>query len=259
MKKLQKFYLKTVFFVLIYFLIHTSLLSQANIIVEDHGMKEKQVQQKLVVTNVNSTIILGDVDSSGEVYDGVEFRVQVRASRKAIAPIHKLAERFHLTEKIKEDFVGNWYRYSVGSFLTYKDASNLRNKLITENEVKDAFIVAFYKGKRLNKLSDIKELAPQTYPKTITTVDENGIIYRVQILAVKHNKIDVEILKNNYGIQREIKEEVSHNWRKYTVGQFTSSNEAREFRAILIEHGLSDAFVVIYRNGNRITINKRVN
>ena len=258
MKKLQKFYFQSSVFVLFSFLgIHSVFCLSCNI-VNKQELHEKTVSSKIFVSELSPTAFQGDRILTGKTFDGVEFRVQVRASRRAIVPIRKLAGRFHITEKIKEDFVGNWYRYSVGSFLTYNEARDLRNKLIAENGVKDAFIVAFYKGKRLNKLSDLKELVPQTYPVTNTTFDENGIIYRVQILAVKYNKIDVEVLISKYGVQGEIKEEVFHNWRKYTVGRFTSFNEAKELRAILIKRGISGAFVVIYRNGKRITINKRV-
>ena len=258
MKKLKKFYLQSSVFILFSFLGINSVFCLPCNIVNNQGLDGKTVSPKIFASELRPTAFQGDRVLIGKTYDGVEFRVQVRASRRAIVPIQKLAGRFHITEKIKEDFVGSWYRYSVGSFLTYNEAKDLRNKLITENGVKDAFIVAFYKGIRLNKLSDLKELAPQTYPVKNTTVDENEIIYRVQILAVKYNKIDVEALKSKYGVQREIKEEVFHNWRKYTVGRFTSFNEAKELRAILIKRGISGAFVVIYRNGNRITINKRV-
>lgn len=238
MKKSQLFCFLISVLILFSPLSQSSLFSQSSIIVKKQESKKKSTPP---ATSSNK----------------IEFRVQVRASRQAIEPIQKLARRYHITDEIREDFSGNWYRYSIGSFPTYEDAKKTRNLLIAENGVQDAFIVVFVNGERLNKLGDLKMLASKVSPNT--SFNKNGRLYRIQILAVRHSIVDVETLQNIYGLQQEVNEEVFHNWRKYTVGRFLSLNEAIKLKNDLVEKGISDAFVVIYQNGQRITINKRVN
>lgn len=184
----------------------------------------------------------------------VEFRVQVRAAYKATIPLQNLAGKYKLYEEIKEDYLGSWYRYSIGSFSSYDEAKEYRNTIIGEHGVRDAFIVAYYQGKRLNRLSELKELAPDAYPYR-TKYNENGTCYRVQILALMKSEVAPETLKEIYAIQDVVNEEVYHNWRKYTIGKCKSKEEAIKIRQDMVSKGIVDAFIVIYKNGERITFN----
>jgi opacity protein-like surface antigen len=181
----------------------------------------------------------------------VEFRIQVRAAYKAKIPLQNLANKYNLREDIKEDYVGNWYKYSIGSFGSYEEAKEYRSAIIGEHGVRDAFIVAFYQGKRLNELSELKELAPEAYPYK-TKFKEEGPCYRVQILALMKSSVETEALKDIYKIEEDVNEEVFYNWRKYTVGKCTSIGEAKLLLTKMKDKGISDAFIVIYKNGERV-------
>ncbi|RLD60394.1 MAG: hypothetical protein DRJ05_04720 [Bacteroidetes bacterium] len=230
---------------------------QSSVIVKKEKAKEETTQQELVETEglPITEVALSEV-ATGEPALKIEFRVQVRASKQAIVPINQLAQKYHITENIKEDFSGNWHRYSIGSFSTYNDAIGFRNTLIANNGVRDAFVVAYYNGERLNGLSDLKEIDPNNYPGPNTSINESGKLYKVQILAILNNSADVKTLEDIYNLGQEVNEEVFQNWRKYTVGHFTSFEEANELKNTLVEKGLTDAFVVIYQNGIRISNNK---
>ena len=184
----------------------------------------------------------------------VEFRVQVRAAFKAKIPLQILAGKYKLYEEIKEDYLGSWYRYSIGSFSSYDEAKGYRNTIIGEHGVRDAFIVAYYQGKRLNRLSELKELAPDAYPHR-TKYKENGTCYRVQMLALMKSEIAPETLKEIYAIQDVVNEEVYHNWRKYTIGKCKTKEEAVKIRQEIVSRGVADAFIVVYKNGERVTFN----
>ena len=184
----------------------------------------------------------------------VEFRVQVRAAYKAKIPLQRLANKYSLREEIKEDYIGNWYKYSIGSFDNFDEAKEYRKAIIGEHGVRDAFIVAFFEGKRLNDLSDLKDVAPDAYPFK-TKYKENGPCYRVQILALMKKSITPAAIKEIYNIEEEVNEEVYHNWRKYTVGKCTSKEKAKILRQKLADKGIIDAFIVIYLNGERVTFN----
>ncbi|MBN2175419.1 MAG: outer membrane beta-barrel protein [Bacteroidales bacterium] len=203
----------------------------------------------------------------------VEFRIQVRAAYKTEIPLQQLANRYHLSDEIKVDYLDNWYRYSIGSFESFKKAKEYRNAIIKEHGVQDAFIVAFYDGKRLNDIHDLKDIAPEAYPfarkndpKAQTEEKEQteqkeqpeqkkqtGTCYRVQILATMKKGVDPVMLKNKYNIEEAVNEEVYHNWNKYTVGDCLSKEDALELRKKLIDKGIVDAFVVIFKNGERAT------
>ncbi len=183
----------------------------------------------------------------------VEFQIQVRASYKKKLSLDSLKNYFGIDNRIVENKVGNWYKYSIGSFKTYQEARDFRNDLTQQRKLKDAFIIAYYDGERLNTLSELHELAPEVLPGGAppTKYKENGTCYRIQILALEKSRVAPSVLKNMYDLEEEVNEEVYHNWRKYTVGQCLSKTEALSLRLKLIEKGLGGAFIIKYSNGQR--------
>ncbi len=106
----------------------------------------------------------------------------------------------------------------------------------------------------MDSLSELKEIAPEFYPQK-TRYKETGTIYRVQILALLKNSIMPEILKEIYNIEEAVNEEVYNNWRKYTIGKFTSKKDAKEIQEEMIDKGIIDAFIVVYKKGERVIYN----
>lgn len=181
----------------------------------------------------------------------VEYRVQLTVAYKSKIPQETLSKQFNLKTEFKEDCIGNWCYYSVGSLDTYDQAKAYRDYLINEHNATGAFIVAFYNGKRLNKLSELKEI--QATPQPVKTVyKEEGYCYRVQILAMLNKSVDPESLRQKHKIEEEVNEEVYTNWRKYTVGKCTTFSEAKALMTKLRAQGLSDTFIVTYKNGERV-------
>ncbi len=190
-------------------------------------------------------------DTSSQVKD-IEYRVQVRAGFKAQIPIEKLAAKYNLTVEIKEDCLGNWCHYSVGSFETYDQAKEYKLRLMKENGIRDAFIVVFFRGKRLDELSDLQEITSEAQPIR-TVYKEGGVCYRVQILAMMDKSVDPETLRSMHNIEEEVNEETYNNWNKYTVGKCTTIAETKLLLNKIKEKGLKDAFIVIYKNGERVS------
>ncbi|MCD4745754.1 MAG: outer membrane beta-barrel protein [Bacteroidales bacterium] len=213
-------------------------------------VEKERFEEEIVISD---TVITEEIE---EPKDVLEFKVQVRAAYKAKISLQRLANKYHLRDSIREDFVGNWYRYSVGSFATFAEAKEYRKIIVADHKVLDAFVVVFRNGVRLNSLSELKELKPSEMYEKKTKYIENGLMYRVQILALLHNKVSPEALKDIYKVEKDINEEKYERWRKYTVGDFTSIKEAEKYRDLMKEKGITDAFVVIYKNGERISIDK---
>jgi hypothetical protein len=212
------------------------------------NMAIEQVEE--IVTPEEPVVEAVIKDTLVATYD-IEYRVQVTAGYKVKIPLETLASKYNLTVDFKEDCLGNWCHYSVGSFQTYDRAKEYRNILIRNNGAKDAFIVAFYKGQRLNALSELKDIAPTTHPIK-TVYKEEGYCYRVQILAMLNKSIDPETLREMHNIEEEVNEETYHNWRKYTVGKCTSFSEAKILLKKLKDQGITDSFIATYKNGERV-------
>jgi hypothetical protein len=91
--------------------------------------------------------------------------------------------------------------------------------------------------------------------QSVTT--EQGLVYRVQILAVQNQqKSKVQELKNKYKLTDVIYEEKVDSWFKYTVGSFATVQEASNYRLQMVNKGIEGAFVVPYYLGKRITLQK---
>ncbi|MBM3434926.1 MAG: porin family protein, partial [Bacteroidetes bacterium] len=124
----------------------------------------------------------------------IEYRLQVSASYKAKIPLKEIRRKVTPKEEIKEDFQYNWYCYTVGSFETYNEAKEYMINRIAEYGLQEAFIVVFYKGRKLKTLGDLKQFFPEETPVQ-PVVKKEDYCYRVQILATMGKAVDPMSLK----------------------------------------------------------------
>jgi hypothetical protein len=82
-----------------------------------------------------------------------------------------------------------------------------------------------------------------------------GIIYRVQIMALRKHNYNPDYLKGKYNIDRTVQKETIDNWNKYIVGEFNSLEDAQQYRSELKGYGIIDAFIVKYKDGKRLPSN----
>ncbi len=188
----------------------------------------------------------------------VEFKVQVQASYKKPLSVQSLEQKFNLPNQINEEKIGYWYKYTTGSFRTYDEARGYRNTLIRSNGVKGAFVIAYFNGARLETLRELQTVSPDYYPYPFTKKTPiTKYCYRVQILALLNTSESVLTLKQRYGIDNVVNEEVYHSWRKYTVGDCFTKSQAMQMTKDLKEKGIDGAFPVLYKNGERIESNSQ--
>ncbi len=84
-------------------------------------------------------------------------------------------------------------------------------------------------------------------------------IFSVQIMASR-TKVSVEKIGKDYGINEQVTERFENNWYKYSVGSYNKLLKAKEMRNILRSKSKSsDAFVVIYRNNSKISLEEALN
>jgi hypothetical protein len=81
-----------------------------------------------------------------------------------------------------------------------------------------------------------------------------GIEYRVQIRARYGTKIGIDYLARTYNLPAgEIKEDIFNGYYIYTIGSFATYDDAASKRnTIRSQHGIYDAFVVAFKDGNRL-------
>lgn len=215
------------------------------------------IKRKIVAEPI---VVIDEKPSEEEMQspsEKVEFRIQLRASYNLKLSTDSLVRIFGLDEKITEEKIGRWYKYSVGSFKTYGEAKKYRSEINGKPGIKDPFIIAYYDGKRLNELSELRDLAPETLPGGVQAkpkFEENGYCWRIQILAMQSKQASTSALQSIYNIDEIINEEIYHNWSKYTVGDCLSRQEALELRLKLVNKGLNGAFLVKYHDGERAAL-----
>ena len=101
----------------------------------------------------------------------------------------------------------------------------------------------------------IEEVTVDTQPEVVVveTVTPD-LEYRVQIAAKYGRELAKQYLSNTYNINiNDIKEDRFNNYYIYTIGSFETYDQARDKRNLIRSQGISDAFVVAFKNGRRLS------
>jgi cell division protein FtsN len=82
-----------------------------------------------------------------------EYRIQIRAKFGKPLSREQLSAQYGIpVNEIMEDRHNGYYIYTIGSYATYDEAKERRNKLRNVNGIYDAFVVAFNECGRMDKL-----------------------------------------------------------------------------------------------------------
>ncbi len=219
-----------------------------------------------------------------EIPTGLVFKVQVGAYRnpipqdlfKGFAPL--------MGEKLDNGIT----RYTAGLFRDFGNANNAKND-IRKLGYDDAFVVAFYNGKRISfqELRNVENIdislpppvADNTFngvpPEVLTTpsiIDDPGEVssaiaeqttntkeVKGVFFAVQVGVYTNTVLPENLKVLRELNSELLPNGNiRYSVGQFRTLEEAQARRGD-VQATVSDAFITAYSDGNRITVGEASN
>ncbi len=82
------------------------------------------------------------------IYDGVNFRVQLAATKRFRDAKRTYAE-YRLSRPVMVEKHEDWYKYTAGSFENYRKAQEFKNSAVAMG-IKGAFIVAYRNGKRID-------------------------------------------------------------------------------------------------------------
>ena len=110
----------------------------------------------------------------------------------------------------------------------------------------------------------VKQIKNNIHVKSVAEKDqmvvvkrESKLLYRVQVQAIYGGKTSAESIKRRYGIDKDVNIDYDAGYTKYTVGGFTTYEEAKAYRDKLRNSGCPGAFVVGYYDGARIKDIKR--
>lgn len=206
----------------------------------------RTLEEKLLETEMKS----GQYESP---WPGVEFRVQIAAS-KTIDDSQKLGARMKLPGEIKVNEGDGWYRFSTGNFIKYWKAKDYRNILVTRYNIKDAFVVAYKDGKRIN-LGELVGGLSLLATGQVQEADKRPEIeksFGVQLLASQDGTISTNAIKEMFEIEDPVYIEFKDGLYLYSVGNYNLYSDAAKTRDIMKAHGISGAFIVGYKNGKRV-------
>jgi len=86
---------------------------------------------------------------------GVEFRIQCGAFRTK-GEHYDLIKKYNIRETMTEEFHNGYYKYTVGSLRSYKEAERWRDAFIKRTNLLSVFIVAYRDGVRLNHVNEAR-------------------------------------------------------------------------------------------------------
>ncbi len=121
--------------------------------VEVLQIEEQQPVAPPVVVSDTTSMAAQDQQPKQPVKPDPEYRVQIKAKYGKPLSREKLSVQYNIPiDEIMEDRHNGYYIYTVGSYATYNEARDRRNVIRNVNGIYDAFVVAFNKCGRLDKL-----------------------------------------------------------------------------------------------------------
>lgn len=210
--------------------------------------------------------------------EGLVYKVQIGAFRNSI-PQDLFKGIMPITAETTPQGLK---RYTAGLFQNLTTATKAKNQ-VNNLGYRDAFIVAFLNGKRVSITTGMGSLA-----ETLNTVAENleinetkksaievvtsvsspqptknaviakaidvktvsGLFYTVQIGVFSRPVTSIQL----YHISPLNSEKTDNGFIRYTTGRFDDATKAGNAKNSIAQKGITDAFVVAYFNGNRISL-----
>ncbi len=193
------------------------------------------------------------------VSEGIYYTIQVGVYRTT----RSSAQLFNIHPLFEDQLNNSLYRYCSGIYSELNDAVARRDQ-IRMMGVPDAFVVAYYKGKRIriDEVAALKAVAKQhtlSQPQLSRIVEESKpvlpVAFRVQLVAYRREftkediqrfedlvKLPVEKLVNNAGL---------HILTTIADSDF---EKVRLLKQEIVARGIADAFITAYIDGKRASV-----
>jgi hypothetical protein len=178
--------------------------------------------------------------------DEVIYRVQVAANRSALSQ-RALSRMYYGNKNVEMINENGWYKYSVGDFTTYEEASQFRKS----SSISNAFVVAYRKGTRFHAgTSEVYEKQQSIFTPAGEQRLPPGLIFRIQV-AASRVPLTVGQLKRIYQGNYPIELISEDGWYKY---QFMGVRLYSDALQIVRNVTTTGAFIVAYENNTKINL-----
>ncbi len=227
------------------------LLATAGMASEEAESADQQMyissEEELVPSEYEEKIAVVE-EAIGESYhipadEEVIYRVQIAANKAQLSQ-RALSKIYYGNKNVEMINEENWFKYSVGDFDEYEEASKFRKQCGVEN----AFIVAYRKGTRFSpSRTDVAGIASagEADEGMISSKFDVGLSFRVQVAA---NRVPVtkEQLERIYIDDYPVEMIYEDDWYKYQLLGVRLFSDALK---ILRRARVKGAFIIAYNNG----------
>jgi hypothetical protein len=201
---------------------------------------------KIDQDKVNS--MLKDTDQLSK--EDVFFRVQIGAFSRLIP-----SDFFDVSDVVMIPGQDGLFKYVTGNYKNDYDAAEVHRLEMVAQGFDDAFVVVYRGGKRVT-LADVGITREVDSLDTagIAIPDQQVIMYKIQIYASKN---PIYMVPVNFKGLENVEEYEDNGLFKYAYGRAPSFGYASDVLLNQMQRiGYKDAFVVVFLNGKRITLDK---
>ena len=131
--------------------------------------------------------------------------------------------------------------------------TNVENNSLT-NETESSTSIVSEGSNAMNEVSTPSSKIEQHGDNLVGTIDVKGLFYSVQVGAFNR-----KIRGNELSQLKELNYYRASGLYRYSSGKFDSLEKARERQKEVVSLGITDAFIVAYYNGERVSIQKSRN
>tara|TARA_B100000508_G_scaffold140473_1_gene141617 strand:+ start:16 stop:5775 length:5760 start_codon:yes stop_codon:yes gene_type:complete len=191
---------------------------------------------------------------------GLLYTIQVGAFRNQITS----GQLYGITPLIEYQQNG-LFKYGSGIYNDRQKAESDKSQVLAAG-VSDAFVTAFYNGKRvsLNEAIQIAQQGPGVFaneaPVSVGagSAVSGSIVFRVQVGAYREEVPldDAKIILSLSNLGLDVQQNA--DMTTYTVGRYGSYEDAKQVQERVTGQGLNGAFVVAYENGVRIEVQEAI-
>ncbi len=178
--------------------------------------------------------------------ENVIYRVQVAANRSELSQ-RALSRMYYGNKQVEMINENGWYKYSVGDFDTYDEASKFRKS----SGISNAYIVAYRKGTTFAPAVEATEIKPPAplLPEGTQRLPA-GLIFRIQV-AASRVPLSMDQFKKIYRGTYPVEMIAEEGWYKYQLMGVRLYSDALRLKQSV---GSEGAFVVAYEDGVKVNM-----
>ena len=184
----------------------------------------------------------------------IKFHVQIGDSPRPIERGHYAKIIEQPTQSISVLKNNGWYKYLIGEYDNYWEASKLCISLIENKKLKNAIVIA----SKNDKYIELEKLPPSllSAPMIMASgyLPKKGIAYSVQILSTNNSSLSIHRIMHTFKLTEAVYVEKNNGLFCFMVGSVYQIREATTLLKEVKKCGLSNAFLVAYQDGIRVPL-----